>query len=85
MIEVRHRVLVLLLVASLAACDSGYVSLHRIKDRPTPDLPDVQARLAFACVYEKDAIPPRDPEAEQLYKHARWLRKNNLLKEDPVV
>jgi len=53
--------------------------------RAVSDLPGIQAQLAFTCAYEKDAIPPRDPEAEQLYKHARWLRKNNLLKEDPAV
>jgi hypothetical protein len=55
------------------------------KDRSMPDLPHVKAHLAFTCVHEKDRIPPRDPEADQLYVHARWLRKNNLLKKDPLV
>ena len=50
-----------------------------------PDLPNVKANLAFTCAYEKDRIPPRDPEADQLYVHARWLRKNNLLQKDPLV
>jgi hypothetical protein len=31
-------------------------------------------QLAFTCAHEKDAIPPRDPEADQLFKHARWLQ-----------
>lgn len=70
---------------ALAACDTGYVPPPRLKDRSMPDLPDVQTRLAFTCAYEKDRIPPRDPEADQLYAHARWLKKNNLLKEDPSV
>jgi len=55
------------------------------KERSVPDLPNSQANLAFTCVYEKDAIPRRDPEADQLYIHARWLKKNNLLKEDPLI
>ncbi|QWT45792.1 SEL1-like repeat protein [Azospira inquinata] len=44
----------------------------------------VKARLSFTCAYEKDRIPPRDPEADQLYHYARWLRKKNLLPEDPA-
>ena len=61
----------------LAACDGN--------SRAMPDLPDVQASFAFTCVHEKDKIPPRDPEADQLYQHAKWLKKGNLLKEDPLV
>jgi uncharacterized protein len=53
------------------------------------DLPEISAnikkQLAFTCTHEKERIPPRDPEADQLYKHARWIRKNNILKQDPVV
>lgn len=44
----------------------------------------VKANLAFACAKEADVIPPRDPEADQLYKYARWLHKNNRLKDDPA-
>ena len=68
---------VLLTCGLLAACDGN--------SRAMPDLPDVQASLAFTCAYEKDKIPPRDPEADQLYQHAKWLKKGNLLKEDPLV
>lgn len=75
----------LLLALSLTACDTGYVPPPRLKDRSMPDLPDVQTKLAFTCAHEKERIHPRDPEADQLYVHARWLRKNNLLKEDPSV
>ncbi len=63
----------------LTACDGTH------KEHTVPDLPDVQASLAFTCVHEKDKIPPRDPEADQFYQHAKWLKKNNLLKEDPLV
>lgn len=46
---------------------------------------DIKKQLAFTCAQEKDRIPPRDPEADQLYKHARWLVKGNILKQDPAV
>lgn len=42
-------------------------------------------KLEFTCVYEADLIPQRDPEADQLYQHAKWLKQNNSLKEDPLV
>ena len=49
-----------------------------------PDIPgDIKKQLAFTCAYEKDRIPPRDPEADQLYKHARWLIKANTLRQVP--
>ncbi len=73
----------LLLTLPLLACQPG--THHKTKERPVPDMPEIQARLAFTCAYEKDKIPPRDPEADQLYMHARWLAKNNILKNDPAV
>ena len=72
------RLLLATALLALAACDNP-------KERTMPDLPDVQSNLAFTCAYEKDAIPKRDPEADQLYAHARWLKKNNLLKPEPLV
>ncbi len=72
------RLLLATALLVLAACDNP-------KERTMPDLPDVQSNLAFTCAYEKDAIPKRDPEADQLYAHARWLKKNNLLKPEPLV
>jgi TPR repeat protein len=29
--------------------------------------------LPFTCTYEKDRLPPQDPEADMLYRHANWL------------
>jgi uncharacterized protein len=59
------------------------------KDKGMNELPEISAsikkQLAFTCAHEKGRIPPRDPEAEQLYKHARWIVKNNILKRDPAV
>ena len=46
---------------------------------------NVKQQLAFTCTQEKDHIPPRDPEADQLYKRARWLVKGNMLKQSPSV
>ena len=49
------------------------------------DIPrSLEDQLAFTCTYEAERIPPRDPEAEQLFKHARWLYKRNRLKNDPT-
>ena len=45
----------------------------------------LQDQLAFTCAQEKDRIPPRDPEADQLYVHARWLVKGNILKQEPAA
>jgi len=73
----------LLLTLPLLACQPG--TPQKTKERPVPDMPEIQARLAFICTYEQDKIPPRNPEADQLYKHARWLAKNNILKNDPAV
>lgn len=67
----------------LTAC--GDASSHRTKEFMVPDLPSIQANLAFVCAYEKDHIPPRDPEADQLYRFARWLRKENILKKDETI
>ncbi len=80
---VSRRLIALTVVLVLAAC--GDASSHRTKEFSVPDLPGIQAKLAFTCAYEKDHIPSRDPEADQLYKYARWLRKGNVLKNDPSV
>ena len=57
------------------------------KDKSMDKLPEISAsikkQLAFTCTQEKDRIPPRDPEADQLYKHSRWLAKKNILKQEP--
>jgi hypothetical protein len=51
-----------------------------------PEVPsDIKKQFAFACTHEASRIPPRDPEADQLYKHARWLVKANVLKQDPAA
>ena len=73
--------LLLVSALSLSGCDGW----QDTPPRAVPDLPGIHTRLSFSCVHEQAHIPPRDPEADQLYSHARWLGKNNLLKEDPLV
>lgn len=50
--------------------------MNEVKQIPST----IKDQLAFTCAHESDRIPPRDPEADQLYKHARWLVKGNTLK-----
>lgn len=51
-----------------------------------PEIPsDTKKQLSFVCTHESSRIPPQDPEAEQLYRHARWLVKRNALKQDPAA
>ncbi|WP_174875905.1 SEL1-like repeat protein [Vogesella oryzae] len=44
----------------------------------------LEQQLTFSCSHEQARIPKPHPEAEQLFKHARWLQKRNLLKDDPA-
>ena len=57
----------------------------RVTISASPDMAGLRPDAAFTCAKEADRIPPRDPEADQLYQHARWLLRNNLLKDDPAV
>jgi uncharacterized protein len=67
--------LLCLLGLALFGCQAKDSHMNEVKDIPST----VKAQLAFTCAHEKDRIPPRDPEAELLYKHARWLVKGNTL------
>jgi hypothetical protein len=53
-------------------------------ERPVPDLAGIHAKLAFTCAQEKDHLPSLDPNADKFYRYARWLRKNQIEKEDPL-
>jgi len=50
-----------------------------------PDVAAVHAKLAFTCAYEKDRLPPLNPEADQLFKYARWLWRGNIVSPKPAV
>ncbi len=79
------RRLLLLSFLLLAGCDNSAppVQLSANKDIQMDPLNDIKAQLAFTCVHE--TIPPASAESELLFKYARWLQKDNLLKQDEAV
>lgn len=80
----RKHALILLSLALLAACGGTHMPALKAAGMQDKALP-AEEDLAFTCTHEKERIPVRDPEAEQMYKHARWLRKGNTLQKDPAV
>ncbi len=70
------RIILITLLAGLAcACT---------KENPLASLPDVsalRANLAFTCVHQADHLPPLDPDADQLFKYARYLQKRDGAKD----
>jgi hypothetical protein len=76
------RGLLLLVCLTLTACDNG------TEVRPPPDkdihmksLAAIKDNLAFTCKHE--TLPPASAESDVLFRYARWLEKNNQLKQDP--
>nr|WP_255497599.1 DUF6396 domain-containing protein [Aquitalea sp. LB_tupeE] len=67
----------LILCLLLVACSN--------KERTVPTLEEVKTNLTFTCVHEKDHLPKLDAEADQLYRYARYLQKNNQLQEDVSI
>jgi len=49
------------------------------------DAAQIEEQLDFTCAYETERIPPRDPEADQLFQYAHWRYQKNLLEENPAV
>ena len=81
---VRGMHLSLLLTSLLlAACDTGSAPTHPNRDTSLNPLTEIKAKLAFTCVHEQ--IPAPSAETEELFQYARWLQKNNLLKQDKSV
>jgi TPR repeat protein len=67
----------------LAACDTGSAPTHPNRDTSVNPLTEIKAKLAFTCVHEQ--IPVPSDETDELFQYARWLQKNNLLKQDQAV
>ncbi|WPP01095.1 DUF6396 domain-containing protein [Pseudomonas sp. HR96] len=66
----------------VAACDNSQTTnANKLAD--IDNLADVKANLAFTCVHKK--IPAPDPEPDLLFNDARWLQKNNVLKQDKLM
>jgi TPR repeat protein len=63
----------------LAGCDAPLT--QRPHSAAVPSLSAVQENLAFTCKHE--ALPPASAGSDVLFQYARWLEKNNQLKQDP--
>ena len=77
-----HRIL-LLTSLLLAACDNGSAPTHSNQDTSLNPLTEIKAKLAFTCAHEQ--IPAPSAETDELFHYARWLQRNNLLKQDKNV
>ena len=75
------RTLLLLMTLLLTACNGHGLKLK--KDSAMDPLPQIRANLAFTCRHER--IPEASADSDRLFKYARWLQKNNQLKQDPAV
>ncbi|WP_442968447.1 tetratricopeptide repeat protein, partial [Pseudomonas sp. Z18(2022)] len=67
----------------LAACNNGGPIAHLNQDIPMNPITEAKEKLAFTCVHETNPEP--SAETDVLFKYARWLQKNNLLKQDKTV
>jgi TPR repeat protein len=76
--------LLLLACLTLTACDNGN-DLPRPpdKDSPMKSLAAIKDNLVFTCTHE--VIPPASADSDVLFQYARWLEKNNQLKQDPTT
>ncbi|CAI1902580.1 Uncharacterised protein [Serratia fonticola] len=77
------RKLLFLACLALAACDGGTSPTAVKKETDVDPLSTINTRLAFTCKHE--SIPQPSAESDVLFKYARWLQKNNQLKEDVKV
>jgi TPR repeat protein len=77
-----HRAL-LLSGLLLTACSAPNSFTSSKKDTTMPPLSQLKANLAFTCVHER--IPEAGADADTLFHYARWLEKNNQLKQDKAV
>lgn len=54
-----------------------------VKCNAITQLSNIDARQVFTCAHE--TIPESSAEADVLFQYARWLQKNNQLKEDATA
>ncbi|WP_433770621.1 DUF6396 domain-containing protein [Pseudomonas putida] len=77
------RQILLLSCLLLVACDAGSPSYNSTKETHLNPLSEVKTKMAFTCVHEQ--IPSAPAEADLLFHYARWLQKNNQLKQDKTI
>ena len=65
----------------LSGCDQKSVHMEASSD--TDPLSDISSSPAFTCQHE--TLPAPSADTDVLFKYARWLQKNNLLKQDKSV
>lgn len=77
---IQHTLLLgtLILAGSSISC----VAYSNSNDAADPLL-DIKVSAAFTCVYER--TPEASADADVLFHYARWLQKNNQLKQDKIV
>ncbi|WP_448126403.1 SEL1-like repeat protein [Pseudomonas veronii] len=77
------RRLLLLSSLLLAACNNGDALTYLNQDLPMNPIAEAKEKLTFTCVHE--TIPQPSAGADVLFQYARWLQKNNQLKQDETV
>jgi TPR repeat protein len=77
------RRILLLSYLLLVACDTSNPTSTSTKETPLNPLTEAKANMAFTCMHEQ--IPAPSTEADVLFHYARWLQKNNQLKQDEAV
>jgi TPR repeat protein len=78
------RLLLPLALVILAGCDNrAAISPALDKDFPMKSLAAIKDNLAFTCKYE--VIPAPAADSDMLFQYARWLQKNNQLKQETEV
>jgi len=77
------RQMVLLSCLLLVACDMRNPTSASTKETLLNPLTEANTDRAFNCVHEQ--IPTPAVEADKLFQYARWLQKNNQLKQDQTV
>ena len=77
------RRILLLSYLLLVACDTSNPTSTSTKEKPLNPLTEAKAKMAFNCVHEQ--VPTPSAETDVLFKYARWLQKNNQLKQDKSV
>jgi TPR repeat protein len=72
----KRYLLIVVLLLLFCACTK--------KEPPVTSLPDmsaVRASLAFTCTHQADHLPPLDPQADKLFRYARYLEKKEGAKD----
>lgn len=78
------RRLLMLACLVLVACDNDSVLPPSLdKDFPMKSLAAIKDNLAFTCKHE--LIPAASADSDVVFKYARWLQKNNQLKQETEV